>query len=182
VRPTLDPAVDATLRVAFALLFLAAASHKLRDFGRFRTTLGEYRLLPVALVPLGAVLVVGVEIDAAVALLASVGRAPGPVAAAGLLVLYGAAIAVNLARGRQHIDCGCAGPAVRRPISSWLVARNAVLAAAALVGLAPVRPRPFVWVDALTVVAATATLAALYVSLDGLLAQAPALARLRGET
>jgi len=177
----MDPAVDATLRAAFALLFLVAASHKLRDFGRFRTTLGDYRLLPGAVVPLAAILVVGVEIAAAITLLASARRAPGPVAAAALLVLYGVAIALNLARGRRHIDCGCAGPAVRRPISGWLVARNGALAAAVLVGLAPVRSRPLVWVDALTVVGATATLAVLYASLDGLLAHAPVLARLRGE-
>ena len=147
----IDPAVDAALRAAFALLFLVAASHKLRDPGRFRTTLAEYRLLP------------------------------GPVAAAAVLAVYGAAIAVNLARGRRHIDCGCVGPAVRRPISGWLVARNAALAAAALAAVAPVRPRPLVWVDALTVMGATATLAALYASVDRLLAHAPALARLRGE-
>ena len=58
--------------------------------------------------------------------------------------------------------------------------RNALLAATVLVAVVPVRPRPLLWVDALTVTAATATLAALYASLDRLLAQAPALARLRG--
>src|SRR5206468_184263 len=141
------------------LLFLVAASHKLRDPGRFRTTLAEYRLLPGAVVPLAAMVVIGIEIVVAIALLAPARRAPGPVAAAAVLVVYGAAIAVNLARGRRHIDCGCAGPAVRRPISGWLVARNAALAAAALTSVAPVRPRPLVWVDVLTVLGATGTLA-----------------------
>ena len=177
----IDPAVDAALRAAFALLFLVAANHKLRDPGRFRTTLAEYRLLPGPVVPLAAMLVIGVEVVVAIALLAPARRAPGPGAAAAVLAVYGAAIAVNLARGRRHIDCGCAGPAVRRPISGWLVARNAALAAAALAAVAPVRPRPLVWVDALTVMGATATLAALYASVDRLLAHAPALARLRGE-
>ena len=177
----IDPAVDAALRAAFALLFLVAANHKLRDPGRFRTTLAEYRLLPGPVVPLAAMLVIGVEVVVAIALVASARRTPGPVAAAAVLAVYGAAIAVNLARGRRHIDCGCVGPAVRRPISGWLVARNAALAAAALAAVAPVRPRPLVWVDALTVMGATATLAALYASVDRLLAHAPALARLRGE-
>jgi len=177
----IDPAVDAALRAAFALLFLVAANHKLRDPGRFRTTLAEYRLLPGPVVPLAAMLVIGVEVVVAIALLAPARRAPGPGAAAAVLAVYGAAIAVNLARGRRHIDCGCVGPAVRRPISGWLVARNAALAAAALAAVAPVRPRPLVWVDALTVMGATATLAALYASVDRLLAHAPALARLRGE-
>jgi len=177
---SLDPAVDATLRAAFALLFLTAASHKLRDVGRFRATLGDYRLLPVAVVPFAGALLIGTEIAVAILLLVSVRRAPGPVSAAGLLALYAVAIAVNLARGRRHIDCGCMGPTVRRPISGWLVARNAALAVAVLAGLAPVGPRPLAWMDALTVVAATMTLATLYASLDGLLAHGPALARLRG--
>src|SRR5207253_3426223 len=177
----MDPVADITLRSAFALLFLVAASHKLRDPGRFRTTLAEYRLLPGAVVPLAAMVVIGVEVVVAIALVASPRRAPGPVAAAAVLVVYGAAIAVNLARGRWDIDCGCAGPAVRRPITGWLVARNAVLAAAALAGLAPVHPRALLWVDAVTVAGATAALAACYASLDRVIAYAPRLARLRGE-
>src|SRR5439155_1412646 len=100
-------------------------------------------------------------------------RVAGLLAAASLLVVYGAAIAVNLARGRWDIDCGCAGPADRRPITGWLVARNAVLAAAALAGLAPVHPRALLRVDAVTVAGATAALAACYASLDRVIAYAP---------
>ena len=114
---------------------------------------------------------------AAVAL--AVARAWGLAGAAALLALYAAAIAVNLARGRRHLDCGCAGPALRRPISGWLVVRNLVLVAIALADLAPLSTRPLVWVDALTVVAATAALAACWMAADRLLATAPGLARLR---
>ena len=52
----MDPVIDATLRTALALLFFVAAGHKLRDLGRFRATLTEYRLLPAGLVPLAAAL------------------------------------------------------------------------------------------------------------------------------
>src|SRR5205809_721868 len=48
----MDPVIDATLRTALALLFLVAAGHKLRDLGRFRATLAEYRLVPAALAAL----------------------------------------------------------------------------------------------------------------------------------
>src|SRR5438132_646514 len=177
----MDPVIDVTLRTALALLFFVAASHKLRDLGRFRATLGEYRLLPGGLTPLAAIVVVAVEVAAAGALLVPGARAAGLLAAAALLVLYGAAIAINLARGRRDLDCGCAGPAVRRPISGALVARNAALAVLALAGLLPVRPRTLLWVDALTVAGATAALAAFYASLERVLAYAPALARLRGD-
>src|SRR2546425_7648864 len=100
----MDPVIDVTLRTALALLFFVAAGHKLRDLDRFRATLAEYRLLPAGLVPLAVALVVAVEVAAAGALLVPGARAAGLVSAAALLVLYGAAIAINLARGRRDID------------------------------------------------------------------------------
>src|SRR5439155_19636457 len=147
----MDPVIDVTLRTALALLFSVAAGHQLQDLGRFRATLVEYRLLPAGLVPLAAALVVAVEVAAAGALLVPGARAAGLVSAATLLVVYGAAVAINLVRGRRDIDCGCAGPAGRRPISGALVARNAALAALALAGMVPVHPRALLWVDGLTV-------------------------------
>jgi hypothetical protein len=109
-------------------------------------------------------------------------RAPGPLLAAGLLAVYTGAIAINLARGRRDIDCGCAGPALREPLSGWLLGRNGILLAAALACLVPLRPRPLVWVDALTVTGAVAALAAFYGALDRLVANAPRLAHLRERT
>jgi hypothetical protein len=176
----MDPVIDATLRVALWLLFLVAAGHKVRDLRRFRATLAAYRLLPGGLTGPAAMLVIGAEVAVAAALVAPPRRAWGPLAAAALLAVYGGAIAVNLARGRRHIDCGCSGPGVRRAISGWMVVRNGALAGAALAALAPVRVRPLVWVDGLTVVGATAVLGALHASLERMLAHAPGLARLRG--
>src|SRR5438093_1201140 len=140
----MDPVIDVTLRMALALLFFVAAGHKLQDLGRFGATLAEYRLLPARLVPLAAALVVAVEVAAAGALLVPGARAAGLLSAATLLLVYGAAVAINLARGRRHIDCGCAGPAGRRPISGALVARNAALAAvrALVYGASPARALP----------------------------------------
>jgi Methylamine utilisation protein MauE len=178
----MDPVIDAALRTGLSVLFLAAAVHKLRDLGRFRATLAEYRLLSPRLVAPGAIALVVTEFALAVALVAPCVRTAGSVAAAVLLSIYGGAMAVNLARGRRHIDCGCAGPAARRPISALLVARNAVLAAAALGGLVPLSTRPLSWVDGVTVLGATGTLAALYSAFDRLLMLAPARAMLRGGT
>src|SRR5262245_2612191 len=177
----MDPVLDATLRTALALLFVVAAAHKLRDLSRFRATIAEYRILPTGLAAPAAALVVAAELGVATALVLPAGRSIGLAGAAGLLAMYGAAIAVNLVRGRRHIDCGCAGPAARRPISGWLVARNAVVVTAALAGLVPPSPRPLSWVDGVTVAGATAALAALYAACDRLLALAPVRARLRGD-
>jgi hypothetical protein len=42
--------------------------------------------------------------------------------------LFAAAMAINLARGRTHIDCGCFDATQRQPLRWLLVARNIVLA------------------------------------------------------
>lgn len=171
----MDPAIDLTIRAALALLFAVGAAHKLRDLAAFRGTFADYRLLPGAV----AWAVPVAEAAVTLLLLAPPTRAIGKAGAAGLLVAYAAAIGVNLARGRRHIDCGCAGPRAERPIGPGLVVRNALLAAVALAALAPVRPRPLVWVDALTVSGAVLTLVALYLAADRLMAYGPAVARLR---
>ena len=173
----MDQVIDATVRTALALLLLAAAAHKIRDPARFRSTVADYRLLPPTLVTIGAAILVLSEVAIAVALAGA--RSWGLAGAAALLGLYAAAIAVNLARGRRHLDCGCTGPALRRPISGWLVLRNLVLIAIALADLAPVTPRSLIWIDRLTVVAATAAFAACWMAADHLLATAPGLAHLR---
>jgi hypothetical protein len=174
----MDPAVDIALRTGLALLLLVSAGHKLRDLAHFRATLADYRLVPAWLVSPAALVVVGVEVAAAAALVLL--RTAGALAAAALLTVYAAAIGVNLARGRRHIDCGCAGSAARRTLSGWLVARNGALVGIALAGLAPVGARPMMWVDGLTVAGTTLLLAVVYATVDGLIANAPGFARLRG--
>ncbi len=173
----MDPVIDLTARLALGLLFLVAAGHKLREPARFVATLADYRLLPARLAGIAAALVTGAELAVVAAL--AVRPPAGRAGAAALLGLYAGAVALNLARGRRHIDCGCTGPAARRPIGGWLVARNLLLAGVALVGLAPLAPRPLVWVDGVTVIAAVGALAACWTATDRLLALAPGLARLR---
>jgi len=176
----MDPAIDTALRLALALLFLAAAWHKLRDPRGFRVALADYRLLPAATTSAVAALLVTAEVAAAVLLLVATPRAAGPLLGAALLALYAGAVAVNLLRGRRHIDCGCgAGGATL----TWsLVARNAILLAAALACLTSPRARALGWVDALSVVGTVAALAALYGAAGWLQAIAPRAARLREGT
>ncbi|HJQ85307.1 MAG TPA: MauE/DoxX family redox-associated membrane protein [Candidatus Binatia bacterium] len=178
IQLVIDPVVDATMRAGLALLFVVAASHKLRDPARFRATVVAYRVLPEALAPVVATLLVLAELGVAVALAVPPARTAALAGAGGLLLVYAGALGVNVVRGRD-LDCGCAGPAARQPINGWLVGRNVVLAAAALAALVPVRPRSLVWIDVLTVIAATAALALLHASVDRLIAQAPRLAALR---
>src|SRR5262249_62189213 len=108
-RDAMVPVFDLIIRAALGLLFVVAAWHKLRDPRRFAATLGEYHLVPARFAPAAAACVVLAELGTVVALV----RWPrgGATAAAALLAVYGAAIAVHLARGPRHIDCGCGGAA-----------------------------------------------------------------------
>jgi hypothetical protein len=178
MAPHVDPVLLATLRAALALLFAAAALHKLRDRAIFEAVLAEYRVLPRPLLHVGVLGVPALEGTVAVALVLP--GALGPAAAVFLPALYGGAIALNLARGRRQLDCGCLGPSLRQPLSGALVARNAGLAAAAFVCLLPAAPRALVWLDAPTVAGATACLALFWHGAHQALALRPRLAELRG--
>ena len=174
----MDPIVRAGLRTALALLFGWAAAHKLRDMAAFRAAVAAYAVVPAATLSIVSAVLVGTEIGVAATLAwPSSGSLPA-VGAAVLLAIYAAAVGVNLLRGRHHIDCGCVGAAGRRPIAWALVARNLVLSGVALVTALPVSPRPLVWIDAGTLVAAVGALALLYAAADGVLAHAPQVARL----
>ena len=49
-------------------------------------------------------------------------------------------MAINLHRGRAHIDCGCGQSFLKQTLNWTLVARNVVLAALLLPSLAPIGP------------------------------------------
>jgi methylamine utilization protein MauE len=163
----IDPTVSLLLALAFAALFGSAAGMKVRAPAIFVATLADYRLVPRALLQATGFLVIAIEVAVAIGLLWPATRAASGVIGASLLGVYGLAIAINLARGRQEIDCGCS--LRRRPIGRWMVARNFVFAAALLVVTLPVAARPLGFGDAATIGAGLLVLALLYGSLDLLL-------------
>jgi hypothetical protein len=172
----IDPAVGALLAGAFALLFASAAFHKLLDLGRFAAAFRAYEVVPPAL-GVVAPLVPLLELAIAGALLPAHSRSAAAAAGAALLLAYAAAIAINLGRGRD-LDCGCGGARERRPIRTWMVWRNAVLAALLAALLLPWTQRPLGVADALTIGAGTAVAALLYMCVEVLFGGAtPYLAR-----
>ncbi|MEF9603853.1 methylamine utilization protein MauE, partial [Paracoccus sp. PXZ] len=58
--------------------------------------------------------------------------APAAITAAGLLLVFAAALAINVLRGRTQIDCGCFRNGLKQPVSWLLVLRNLVLTGLAL--------------------------------------------------
>jgi len=127
------PLLAATAAAFLALLFARAALHKLTDFTEFTGFVADYKLLPERFVAPVSALIVAAECAVVVTPLI-----PGAMPLAGLLgglllAGYGVAMAVNIVRGRDRIECGCGGAA--QPLSWALVARNAVLVGVALVAV-----------------------------------------------
>lgn len=168
----IDPAAGLALRGALGLLLVSSAVHKLRDPAGFREALAGYALVPTPALAPAAALVVAAELSIGGCLwLPGAGALPA-LAAATLLGVYTSAIALNLARGRRDIDCGCAAPGARRPLGTGLVVRNVGLVALALAAALPVLGRAFTWVDGVTVAGGIGVAALLYLAGDGLLARA----------
>lgn len=115
------------------LLFAAAALHKLWDFTAFTGYVADYRLVPERLSRAAAALAAGAELLAVGLLVVPGGQAAGSSLAIALLLFYATAIAVNLARGRDRIECGCGGAV--QPLSRTLVLRNLALSAVVAAGL-----------------------------------------------
>jgi hypothetical protein len=175
-----DPVVDITLRTCLALLIASAAWHKLSDRLRFAATLRAYELLPRWLVSPAASLLALLELSIAAGLLYPPSRELAALAAISLLALYTGAIATNLLRGRQQIDCGCFASSHSAPLSRLLIVRNLVLLSAAALLLMPVRSRALLWVDLCTVAAAVLTLSLLWAAAQHLAASGPALQSSKG--
>lgn len=176
-----DPLLARFVAAGLALLLLSAAWHKLASRTEFAAALREYRLLPGVL--LGPVALLLPLLEAALALAWLAGTARGVVAAAtaGLLLLYAAAMAVNLWRGRADIDCGCglgAGRGAGR-LSWWLVARNALLAAVAAAAALPVAPRASARFEPVVLVLAILAAVLLYAGASQLLRNGAAMASWR---
>lgn len=119
-------------------LFARALAHKISDFAWFSATLGAYKLLPATLAqPAAYALALG-EAMVIVGLIVPATRPAAAMLGVALLVVYGAAIAINLARGNRRIDCGCGGAG--QGLSWFLVVRNILLVAVAFVAAAQPLP------------------------------------------
>lgn len=121
--------------VCVGLVFVVAGVSKLRHRDLLPGVIANYRLLPEAAVAPAALLLPIAELLVGAALIAGESLF-APLSAIALLLIFAAAMAVNLRRGRSHIDCGCGRSHLRQPLSWALVVRNVALAAALLPRLA----------------------------------------------
>jgi hypothetical protein len=170
----MDPLLELTVAWSLAVLFAASTAHKVSALGEWPGVVRNYRLLAEALtVPAAGALLIAGALTAA-ALLWPATRRIGAYAAALQLIVFAAAMAINLRRGRSSIDCGCFGSRLRQGLAAWMVARNLALALIALGLLLPSRSRELTGLDIAAALAVVATLFFLYPVVEVVLQPAPA--------
>ena len=118
--------------IGTGIVFVEAGLAKLRHRELVPGVVANYRLLSEALVAPVAMLLPPVELGLGLALIASVFLGGAlhwvALAAAALFLAFALGMAINIRRGRSHIDCGCGRSQLRQPLGWGLVARNVVLA------------------------------------------------------
>jgi uncharacterized membrane protein YphA (DoxX/SURF4 family) len=159
----LDPVLVWIARLAVVLLFAAAGLSKLRRPGTFREAVAAYDVLPGGIVAAAAMAMAAAEVIGAALLLWPAGRLAGALLLGALLLVFSTAIAINIARGRTDVDCGCwlfgAEPtAGQGRLGAMTLARNGGLAILLVVASLPPAGRLLGMLDWLTI--ATGTLAA----------------------
>jgi uncharacterized membrane protein YphA (DoxX/SURF4 family) len=128
---SIDAGLLRAARLLIALTFARGVYTKLRHYEEFIGVVAAYRLVPELLVRGTARAVLLLEGAAACCLMTGYALTWGAWLAVMLLCLFAVAIAINLARGRTEIDCGCFRNNLRQRIGPDLLVRNGVLAAIA---------------------------------------------------
>ena len=101
-----SPWLTVRVQIALGLFFVAAALPKLVDPPSFAHVVYNYRLVPGAFVNLMALVMPWLELLAGLALILGIWTRVSTGLVGALLLVFIAAISLNLARGNA-IDCGC---------------------------------------------------------------------------
>lgn len=170
----IDSALQLLLSLLFGLLLLLASLHKMSRPLHFRGILASYKIVPQSLLTPAARIVPLIELSLGLAWLSGVNPMIVAIGTAGLLLLYAAAMALNIARGNTDIDCGCSFGSGKdkagQQLSSGLVARNLTLALLSLLALLPVNGRVLGLLDYGLLALACCAIALSYAALNQLLA------------
>ncbi len=169
----IDPAISGLCALSLTLIFGASGIIKLRDIETFEGSVANYQLTPTSMEKPLAYLIPIAECGSAAGLLLTSTRALAASMLLVLLTMFSVAIAINLARGRTNIDCGCFGPALRQELSGWLLIRNLFLMILTAVVIFPTSGRAIESIDVVTIVLGALTLVTLYASANFAIGNAP---------
>ena len=125
-------------QLVIGLLFLASALSKIGEAGAFARQIHYYRLVPLGLENLLAIILPWIELTTALAILLRLQPRAGAAVGAGLMALFTVVVAAAVTRGLD-IECGCFGTADATRVGVAKLLENLGLVAVALLGCQ--RPR-----------------------------------------
>jgi hypothetical protein len=115
-----------------AMLLAASAVHKAVRWTHSRNVMRQFAGVPGVLAGSSLGVATALELAAGALLLVPAYRTTGAVLAALIWTLYVALIVRAVVQGRRDVDCGCSFGPTSRPLGSFQIARNLVLAALAV--------------------------------------------------
>lgn len=179
VLPGLVGVAGLAASIAIGLIFVTDGIEKQRQRESLAGVIANYRLLPDRLTAPAARILPPFEIALGLMLLSGIAPLTAAGIAAATLLLFAAAMGINVARGRTQISCGCGHGALAHRLGWGLVARNLILVG--LLGLRLLPATPLMAIDVATAAAAGigAFLGYVLVERLGAFVAAPALASRR---
>lgn len=166
--------VGEAARLTIAAVFALAAYHAMREWTLFGGIVEQYRLAPRRLSQLTAWIVPPLESVAAVCLVWPATGRLGAILGLGLMALFTLAIVLNLARGRESIDCGCGGASGQK-LSRGLVVRNFLIVLGLVIAWAAPQRGLVDSATTIGVIGASAALTVLYLAANQLMTNFQAL-------
>ena len=166
---TIDPIFLTLICYCFALLFGLAGAHKLSNRSETQTLIDAYNLVPAPLLAPASLLVPILELAIGAGLMFGATRSIAVIAGGVLLIAYGAAMAINLYRGKRDLDCGCSFGDRAQKISPPLVYRNALLATLIFMAAMPVSNRETGMMDAFIIAVSLIAASILYAAANTLI-------------
>jgi uncharacterized membrane protein YphA (DoxX/SURF4 family) len=122
-----NPFLLALARVLLGWVFLVWGLRKLRAREKFRGSVTAYKVLPPRLVGPFAITLPWIEAGIGLLLLLGISTQMSALSSTVLLTAFLIAIMINLARGRDNIECGCSGGNQPQPIGRSILVRNILL-------------------------------------------------------
>ena len=126
------PSLAAQMAAFQAMLLAATAVHKAARWTHSLAVMRQFAGVPDVLAAASLGVAIAVESAAGALLMAPAYRTTGAVLAALIWTLYVAFIVRAIVQGRRDVDCGCSFGPTSRPLGSFQIARNLVLAALAV--------------------------------------------------
>ncbi len=124
----------AILRLYLSLVFIFSGLEKINDLQSFAQSIENYKILPLYLVNIAAIIIPWIEVVAGSLLLFGIWIKENSIIILTLLFIFTVALIIALAKG-LNINCGCQGTAYAQRISIAKILENVSMIIVALLGI-----------------------------------------------